>query len=214
MACEGYSTAEVWFRYGSGDWTVFKSNSAPVSTTCTEQRVQTPGAFYRARFKYRTGDGSANMAACNLIQDGYTEAWYQAPFNSWAFRLSYRSWYLDTFFNGISRDSREPYGVSGKTLTYVDPGTCPGSTVADWANTVYPTTITWERVDGQSDPTTTNFKILDATGATLYEKTAATCPEVVIKCGGCPPETICECESAEKVCCYDANGYVINQYLK
>jgi hypothetical protein len=215
MVCEGNSKAQVWFRYGTNDWTVFKSNSTPVSTTCTVQQGQTPEIFYRARFKYRIGDGTPDTAACNIIKDGYTDPVYKAPFNSWNFRLYYRTWYLDTFYNGQQTFSYQPYGENEKPLTYVDPGSCPSSPIADWANTVYPETVIWERVDGQIDPSITVFQILDATGTPLYQKTASICPEVQIICGnGCPPETVCQCETRERICCYDANGYVIEQYLK
>lgn len=210
MACEGHSEAQVWFRYGTNDWTVFKS-SAPLS--------------------YETVQTNAAGGQCA----GYLYLCYGTAINGNGIEIPWRS--AETLLapiTGIIISGDGSLNFPNTPLIQGQPKT-PGSSgtsllreYTQGSNLVYgfrflkvgtiPVITQYVRVDGGADNcgvASCTFKILSATGAILYQKTASTCPEVVIKCGDtCPPETCCECDSGERVCCYGNDGTAIYSYLK
>jgi len=57
------------------------------------------------------------------------------------------------------------------------------------------------------------LEISDSRGIVWENLYSGKCPQYNVVCGkGCPPNT-CECQHANRVCCYNSNGIVVKSFL-
>lgn len=193
--CEGSPSAQIWFKYPNElDWTTFNTNFTPVDYSCSSSVVPSPGADLTGKPGYQphgwgrwklTGRGHCSNTLKTVEGNGFL-----VTFNG-----------FQNCSNGFERFAY---------LMQCDRSLITANHI-EGVNGWNQSTLTIARIGDYS--CLYKFAITDTRGL-VFSRFASTCPIVVeVKCGDvCPPNTVCECDCGNMICCWDANGIPIHSF--
>lgn len=194
----------IHFRYPEEEWQSVRSYNPPITFSLNEE-------------------GNAGKCETRYSVSRTFEYWRFGVFQSLQSSTSSYDGAIGIIKSAKNSDHTSP-SIPGNSAIWINTG----------ITTRYPNGF-WNRIEGSTtsgveykNPIITNlvrtdglpdncgepecrFEVTDALGV-IYSRTETECPEVQ---GGskCPPDTCCECEKGNRLCCYSCEGKLLREIL-
>jgi len=224
--CQGKSKARIKYKYANdAEWTILDINQTPIDYSIIVNSPLDEGGqcnqIYRPNAYFiggRSGVADTHPQFCGKFFYATGGNVVEGPIAKVSIpALNFGDYFVVDFTdkNNIVRRIGFVTGT-GRPVFYTPNCTSSGASTTVWAIGIDRVVYTGGNNNCGSRPSTCTFKVFGSTNQVLLERTERECPQVEnVTCGeSCPPETICQCDKGNYVCCYDATGNAIYSYPK